>query len=32
MSEYDKYGFSGCVAKPFKTSELNDVLSRVIEQ
>ena len=30
MSEYDKYGFSGCVAKPFKTSELNDVLSKIL--
>jgi signal transduction histidine kinase len=32
MSEYKKYGFFGCVAKPFKTSELNAVLSKVISQ
>jgi len=30
MFEYDKYGFSGCVAKPFKTSELNEVLSKIL--
>ncbi|NIP38091.1 MAG: response regulator [Candidatus Dadabacteria bacterium] len=30
MAEYEKYGFFGCVAKPFKASELSEVLSKVI--
>ncbi|HSG30771.1 MAG TPA: response regulator [Thermodesulfobacteriota bacterium] len=32
MSEFRKYGFLGCVAKPFKTSELSEILSKVIKQ
>ncbi len=30
MAEYEQYGFRGRVAKPFKTSELNDVLTKVL--
>lgn len=32
MSDYKSYGFLGCVAKPFKTSELNRVISQVLDQ
>jgi len=30
MAEYEQYGFRGRVAEPFKTSELNDVLKKVL--
>ena len=29
LSRYDAYGFHGVVAKPFRISELSDVLHRV---
>jgi PAS domain S-box-containing protein len=32
MSDYESYGFSGVVIKPYKFSELNEVLNQVIEK
>jgi PAS domain S-box-containing protein len=32
MAEYERYGFSGVVAKPYKFDELVDVLNKVISQ
>ncbi|HBF37408.1 MAG TPA: response regulator [Firmicutes bacterium] len=32
MSDYEKYGFSGVVIKPYKFDELNVVLNRVIDK
>jgi two-component system, cell cycle sensor histidine kinase and response regulator CckA len=32
MSDYEKYGFSGFVAKPYKFDELNEVLNKVIDK
>lgn len=31
MSDYERYGFSGVVAKPFETRELGEVLYRVLQ-
>jgi len=30
MSEYEQYGFSGAVSKPYTVNELNDTLSKII--
>jgi CheY-like chemotaxis protein len=32
MSDYEKYGFSGVVSKPYKFDELNEVLNKVIDK
>lgn len=32
MSDYEKYGFSGVVTKPYKFDELNEILNKVIER
>jgi CheY-like chemotaxis protein len=30
MSEYEKYGFSGCIQKPYEIDELRSVLNQVL--
>jgi DNA-binding NarL/FixJ family response regulator len=30
MAEYEKYGFKGVIAKPYKINELSETLSKVI--
>jgi len=30
ISDFEKYGFSGFIAKPYRTRELIDVLQRVM--
>ncbi len=32
MSDYERYGFSGVVTKPYKFDELNEILNKVIER
>lgn len=32
VSDYEKYGFSGVVTKPYKFDELNEILNKVIER
>jgi PAS domain S-box-containing protein len=32
MSDYERYGFSGVVIKPYKFDELNEVLNKVIDK
>ena len=32
MSEYERYGFSGVVTKPYKFEELNEVLNKVMDK
>jgi Cdc6-like AAA superfamily ATPase len=30
MSEYTSYGFSGVIAKPYRASELSEILQQVL--
>jgi hypothetical protein len=30
MAEFEQYGFSGVIAKPYKISELGNILNQVI--
>ena len=32
MSDYERYGFSGVVTKPYKFDELNDILNKVLDK
>jgi len=31
MADYKKYGFRGCIAKPYKIQQLSNMLKSVIE-
>ncbi|HEX3045640.1 MAG TPA: PAS domain-containing protein, partial [Bacillota bacterium] len=32
MADYERYGFSGVVSKPYKIDELNEILNRIIDR